>query len=106
MSRIRDVEAKKGYRLLIELQGGNVVFLNMSDKIDTIRFYDLKDEEFFNTVQTDGTSLYWDYGRIKIGVTEIYDMINETVNNIRRSRFSNGYDYNQHNDFMNQNAVG
>ena len=48
MSRINDVEARKGYRLIIELQGGNVVFLNMADKVDTIRFFDLKDEDFFH----------------------------------------------------------
>ncbi|MBQ5446193.1 MAG: DUF2442 domain-containing protein [Lachnospiraceae bacterium] len=103
MSRINDVEARKGYRLIIELQGGNVVFLNMADKVDTIRFFDLKDEDFFQTVETDGYSIYWDFGRIKLGLTEIYDMINKPV---VASKFANSYDYAQDKNIANQTMVG
>ncbi len=74
MAKIRDVEPKYGYRLLIELDNGNVVFLNMADKVETVRFYDLKDVDFFNQVETDGYALYWDYGRISISLSEVYEM--------------------------------
>lgn len=74
MAKIRDVEPKYGYRLLIELDNGNIVFLNMADKVETVRFYDLKDVDFFNQVETDGYALYWDYGRISISLSEVYEM--------------------------------
>ncbi len=105
MARIRDVEAKKGYRLLIELQGGNVVYLNMSEKVETIRFYDLRDEEFFNTVETDGMCIYWDYGRIKIGINEIYDIINDNISKIK-SKFPTRYAYDDKGYYLGQIHVG
>lgn len=74
MAKIRDVEAKYGYRLLIELDSGNVIYLNLSDKVETVRFYDLRDTELFNEVETDGYSVYWDYGRIAISLSEIFEM--------------------------------
>lgn len=74
MAKIRDVEPKYGYRLLIELDTGRIIYLNMSDKVETVRFYDLKSVELFNQVETDGYALYWDFGRITISLSEIYEM--------------------------------
>lgn len=74
MAKIRDVEAKKGYRLLIELDSGRIIFLNLSEKVETMRFYDLRDEAFFEQVETDGYALYWDFGRICISLSEVYEM--------------------------------
>lgn len=74
MAKIRDVEPKYGYRLLIELDTGRIIYLNMSDKIETVRFHDLKNVEFFNQVETDGFALYWDFGRISISLSEINEM--------------------------------
>ncbi len=74
MAKIRDVEAKYGYRLLIELDSGNVIYLNMSDKVETVRFHDLKNEMLFDDVETDGYALYWDFGRISISLSEIFEM--------------------------------
>lgn len=74
MAKIRDVEPKYGYRLLIELDTGRIIYLNMSDKVETMRFYDLKNVELFNQVETDGFALYWDFGRITISLSEIYEM--------------------------------
>lgn len=74
MAKIRDVEPKYGYRLLIELDTGRIIYLNMSDKIETVRFHDLKNVEIFNQVETDGFALYWDFGRISISLSEINEM--------------------------------
>lgn len=74
MAKITAVEAKYGHRLLVELDNNNVIYLNMSDKLDTVRFHDLKNENIFNDVMTDGYSVYWDFGRIGISLTEIYDL--------------------------------
>lgn len=75
MAKIRDVEAKYGYRLLVELDSGNVIYLNMADKIDTVRFHDLQNTMLFSDVETDGYALYWDFGRISISLSEIFEMI-------------------------------
>ena len=74
VAKIRDVETKYGYRLLVELDSGNLIYLNMADKIDTVRFHDLKNELIFNDVETDGYALYWDFGRISISLSEIFEM--------------------------------
>lgn len=85
MAKIKDVETRKGYRLLVELDNGNVIFLNMADKIDTVRFFDLKNEVLFEQVETDGYALYWDFGRIMISLTEIFEMTR-----VRHQDSSNG----------------
>lgn len=74
MAKISDVEAKRGYRLLVELDSGRIIYLNMSDKIETVRFHDLQNEKIFEQVETDGYSLYWDFGRIAISLSEIFEM--------------------------------
>lgn len=74
MAKIRDVEPKYGYRLLVELDSGNVIYLNMSEKIETVRFHDLQNTELFNQVETDGYALYWDFGRITMSLSEIFEM--------------------------------
>lgn len=74
MAKIRDVEAKYAKRLLVELDNDNVIYLNMSDKLDTVRFHDLQNDSIFEDVTTDGYALYWDFGRISISLSEIYEM--------------------------------
>ena len=74
MAKIRDVEPKRGYRLLVELDNGSMIYLNMSEKIETVRFHDLQNEILFNQVETDGYALYWDFGRITISLSEIFEM--------------------------------
>lgn len=74
MAKIRDVESRYGHRLLVELDNGNVIYLNMTDKLSTVRFHDLNNESIFNDVATDGYALYWDFGRISISLLEIYEM--------------------------------
>ena len=88
MAKIKDVETRKGYRLLVELDNGNVIFVNMADKIETVRFYDLRNEKLFEQVETDGYSLYWDFGRIMISLTEIFAMTrgNNTASNSNFNR--------------------
>lgn len=79
MAKIRDVEAKYGYRLLIELDSGRIIYLNMADKIETVRFHDLQDTTLFNHVETDGYALYWDYGRITISLSELFELTSNIV---------------------------
>ncbi len=74
MAKIRDVEPKYANRLLVELDSGRVFLINMTEKIETMRFHDLKDEFLFMSVSTDGDSVIWDNGRISLSLSEIFDM--------------------------------
>lgn len=74
MARIKDVEPKYANRLLVELDGGRMFLLNMTDKIETMRFNDLKDEFLFMGATTDGDSILWDNGRISLSLSEIFEM--------------------------------
>lgn len=74
MAKIRDVEPKYANGILVELDTGRVFLINMTDKIQTMRFNDLKDEFLFMGATTDGDSVLWDDGRISLSLSEIYDM--------------------------------
>lgn len=74
MAKIRDVEPKYAYRLLVELDTGRVFLINMTGKIETMRFNDLKDEFLFMGATTDGESIIWDNGRITLSLSEIFEM--------------------------------
>lgn len=74
MACIKDVEPKYANRLLVELDGGRMFLINMTDKIETMRFNDLKDEFLFMGATTDGDSILWDNGRISLSLSEIFEM--------------------------------
>lgn len=74
MAKIRYVEAKPAHRLLVELDTGMVMYINMTDKMETCRFLDLKDEEIFRNVDTDGRTIYWNDGFISMTLSEIYQL--------------------------------
>ncbi len=74
MARIREVEPKYGYRLLVELESGSVIYLNMTEKLETMRFNELKDEFLFQDAYTDGDSIIWANGRITLSLSEIFAM--------------------------------
>lgn len=74
MARISYVEAKPAHRLLVELDTGMVLYVNMTDKIETCRFLDLKDDNVFKDVETDGSAIYWNYGFISMTLNEIYEL--------------------------------
>lgn len=74
MARIREVEPKYANRLLVELDSGRVFLINMTDKIETMRFNDLKDEFMFMGAYTDGDAVLWDNGRVSLSLSEIFEM--------------------------------
>lgn len=51
---ITGVTALPGHRLRIELRTGSVLELNMANRLDSTRFYPLRDEALMRTVTTDG----------------------------------------------------
>jgi hypothetical protein len=83
MAKIRDVDPKAGFRLLVELDNDNVIFVNMADLVKTEKFKDLQNPYLFQDIETDGYSVYWDFGRLKLTLNELYDLTraNNTVHN-------------------------
>lgn len=87
MARITDVEPKYANRLLVEIDSARTILINMTDKIETMRFNDLKDEFLFMSATTDGDSIIWDNGRISLSISEIFDMTRVDRNNNYSNRF-------------------
>ena len=53
---ITGVSALPGHRLRIELRTGSVLELHMANRLDSARYYPLRDEELMRSVTTDGNS--------------------------------------------------
>jgi Protein of unknown function (DUF2442). len=71
MSRITYIEPKEDYCLLVVLENGSSILLNLESRIGTIRFKRLADPEFFRTAVTDGDSIRWG-DEIEISVNEAF----------------------------------
>lgn len=76
MERIKKVLPINDFRLNVELTNGNTVILNMEDKLETIRFSQLSDVNFFAKVTTDGYFLRWG-NRVEMSVNEIFKIIQD-----------------------------
>ncbi len=59
---ITGVSALPGHRLRIELRTGSVLELNMASRLDSARYYPLRQESLMQSVATDGTSLLFGTG--------------------------------------------
>ncbi len=75
MSFIIDVSVYEDYKLLIELENGNSIILDMESKLDTLRFSILKNYDCFKSVKTDGCSVYWKNGMVRLSFNEILQML-------------------------------
>ena len=71
MSRIKDLKTEGGYCLLVELDNGSSVLLNLENRLQTARFGLLEDVAFFKTASTDGDFIRWG-DQIEISVNEIF----------------------------------
>lgn len=77
MSIIEKVIPFEDYRLLIELGNGNYIILNFNQKIKTLRFSELENKDLFKKVYTDGFSIMWSKGKIKISMGEAIEMLQD-----------------------------
>ena len=59
---ITGVSALPGHRLRIELRTGSVLELHMANRLDSARYYPLRDEELMRSVTTDGSYLRFGKG--------------------------------------------
>lgn len=84
MTPISDVVILDNYKVHIELSNGNSVILDFSKKLNTIRFVKLKNIDIFKKVQSDGYSISWMNGRIRVSLGEIFEML-QNLNTLYRA---------------------
>ena len=65
------------YRILIELKNGQSIILNLEYKLNTIRFGILENKDIFRRVSTDGFSILWDKGKLRVSIGEMMEMLQD-----------------------------
>jgi hypothetical protein len=75
MKTIRSVLPLMGYRLFMEMESGSSVTVDLSVKLDTLRYRALEDEALFRKVWTDGDYVIWGDGRVRVTAQELIDIV-------------------------------
>lgn len=73
MIQIKSVTTQDDYRLEVQLENGNSIILDFSDKLHTVRFGLLADIDFFRRAVTDGDFVRWD-NKIEISASEVFQL--------------------------------
>jgi hypothetical protein len=73
MLRITDVNPLEGYQLKVCFNNGSALILNLENKINTLRFRQLRDQELFKKVSTDDYCIYWNEF-IQISINEAFEI--------------------------------
>ena len=74
MGKITEVTFAKDYLVAVRFDNNHLVMLDMKKKLHTARFSELRDEQVFQAVKTDGKSIYWP-GGIAITISEIIEIV-------------------------------
>lgn len=69
MLKISAVSVVKPSCIRLMLTDNEVINVDFSNRLETVRFGHLRDEEFFNTVKTDGEMIRWG-NEIEISLSE------------------------------------
>lgn len=77
MGSIISVVPMEGYRLVIELNNGSSITVDLSSKLKTARFAELSDKRVFNDVRTDSDNVVWGDGILKISALQLIDVVLE-----------------------------
>jgi hypothetical protein len=75
MSYIKTVLPMKDYKLLMEMESGSTVIVDLSNKLHTMKYAQLADETFFKTATTDGDYVIWGGGRLRLTVNELMEVV-------------------------------
>lgn len=74
MSYIRSVVALEDYRLLMEMESGSSVTVDLSVKLGTMKYRELMDRALFDTAATDGDYVIWGNGRVRVTAGELMEV--------------------------------
>lgn len=72
--KIITVSPAADYHIAVCFDNNHMVTLDMREKLQTLRFSDLRSEQMFRGVQTDGKALYWS-GGISMSISEILELV-------------------------------
>lgn len=75
MSYIKSVLPMKDYRLLMEMEGGSTVIVDLSNKLHTMKYAQLAEKAFFKTAATDGDYVIWGGGSLCLTVNEMMEVV-------------------------------
>lgn len=65
------------YRIQVDLANGQSIILNFESKLNTLRFCSLENKDNFNRVVTDGFSILWNKGKLRVSVGEMIEMLQD-----------------------------
>ena len=74
MTQIRKVNSQENYRLEVILENGNSVTLDLTSRLNTLRFGILRDEAIFRCAETDGVVIRWG-NKLEISADEVFDLV-------------------------------
>lgn len=75
MGYIRTVLPMKGHRLFMEMEGGSIVTVDLTNKLHTMKYAELSEEALFMTATTDGDYVIWGGGRLRLTVNELLEVV-------------------------------
>lgn len=75
MGYIKTVVPMKDHRLFMVMESGSSVIVDLSVKLNTMKYKDLTDEKMFRNARTDGDYVFWGDGRVKVTVKELMDVV-------------------------------
>ena len=78
MAMIKSVILYEDYRILIELTNGHSIIVDFESKLNTLRFCMLENKDVFRRVYTDGFSILWNKGKLRVSMSEIMEMLQFT----------------------------
>lgn len=78
MAMIKSVIPYEDYRILIELTNGHSIIMDFESKLNTLRFCMLENKDVFRRVYTDGFSILWNKGKLRVSMSEIMEMLQFT----------------------------
>lgn len=78
MAMIKSVIPYEDYRILIELTNGHSIIVDFESKLNTLRFCMLENKDVFRRVYTDGFSILWNKGKLRVSMSEIMEMLQFT----------------------------
>lgn len=74
MGKIKEVVLGADYLVTIRFENSHSVTIDMSTKLHTARFSELRNKQVFNAARTDGKSIHWP-GGISIAISEIMEIV-------------------------------
>ena len=75
MSYIKAIFPMKDYRLFMNMEGGSIVIVDLTVKLNTMKYKELTDEKIFSSVKTDGDYVVWGDGMVKVTAKELMDVV-------------------------------